>query len=273
MSIFKTKKSWGLTGLLVMVMAGLIYAQGSVPYSTGFDTTDSPAFAAGNLNGQNGWTVTSGSANVQATTFQGGDQAVMLDADSEVRKSFSSTSGISKVWVDAYFRGSGSTATPNYPSDPKASAIVHFSKTNGIQCFNGDGAGNYAAVNTGVSLVETNWYRVSIKQDYAAHTWNCYIDGVKKNTNALGFLWNDVSSFNGFINFSGEPSYLDTFRVLSAGAGDANGDGKIDIADVVKCVNLMSDAGADFLLKLNVDTNEDGTISNDELQAVVDALL
>lgn len=272
MKMFETKRIYVILGIFSMLLVGLLNAQQSVPYSTGFDSTDSPAFAAGSLNGQNGWTVPTGTASIQTTTFQGGDQAVMLDADSEVRKSFTAT-GLSKVWIDAYFRGAGSTATPNYPSDPKASAIVHFSKSNGIQCFNGDGAGNYTAVDTSVALNETQWYRISILQNYTNHTWDCYVDTVKKNTSALGFLWNDVSSFNGFINFSGEPSYLDTFRVISALAGDANGDGKLDIADVVKTINLMHDATPDFILKMNVDTNGNGTIDSAELQAVVNAIL
>lgn len=266
------KKGFCLAALFLLV-TGIVSAQSTIPYTTGFDSGDS--YTAGDLNGQSGWTVPTGTASVTNADKQAGDQAVMLNADTEVRKAFTAAS-VDEVWVDAYFKGAGSTATPNYPSDPKPSAIVHFSANDGIQCFNGDGAGNPTAVNTGITLVSTQWYRISIYQKYSAHTWDCYVDAVKKNASPLGFLWNDVTSFNGFINFSGETSYLDTFRVLAAKAGDANGDNKIDIADVVAIVNLLNDPAPDFILKSNAAQASgaaDSTLDNADLQALVSQVL
>lgn len=258
----------------VAAILGSLCAQ-SVPYETGFEATETPAFTPDvSLNNQNGWTVPTGTATVQSAEKQGGTQAVMLDQDSEVRKDFADVT-LSKVWVDAYFKGTGSVVAPNYPSDPPASAIVHFSQSSGIQCFNGDGAGTYETVNTGVTIDPTKWYRVSILQNYATHQWNCYItyDSTTVSQMNLGFLWNTVSNFKGFINFSGEISYLDTFRVLSGLTLDANGDGKINVADIVKCVNLMNASNPDFVLKANVDTNANGTIDSAELQAIVNNVL
>jgi len=269
-SVFELKRIF-IIGILCLSLSSLVIAQGTVPYSTGFDTTDTPAFAAGSLAGQNGWTVPSGTATVQNTTIQGGDQAVMLDAESEVKKDFAAA-GIGKVWIDAYFRGAGSTAEPTYPTDPHPSAIVHFSQTNGIQCYNGNGTGGGAMENTGDTIDPAQWYRISIFQNYSTKKWDCYVNATSKKTQ-MGFVWNDVTQFNGFINFSGEVSYLDTFRVVSGIIGDANGDGKIDIADVVKIVNHINGTLiTDFILLKNADTNTDTSVNAADLQAVVNII-
>ena len=254
--------------MVTILMCGVAIAQVSIPYKTGFEASES--FTAGlTLDGQGGWTATG--ATITDAVKQAGVQSVALGVNSQIDKTFSAA-GETVVWMEGYFRGAGTTADPSFPADPPASAIVFFSATNGIQCLDGNGTGGGAWSNTGVALVASNWYKVTIRQDYTGKKWRCYIDGVQKPVSELGFRDN-VTTLHGFRNFADTASYLDTFRVIPAKKGDANADGKVDAADVISLVNDPNGASMDIIQKDNADVNSSGIIDAQDLSALIDRIL
>ena len=173
-----------------------------------------------------------------------------------------------------YFRGEGTTADPSFPGDIPASAIVFFSATNGIQCLNGDGSGSGSWINTTVtSINKDTWYKISIRQDYTSKKWRCYIDEAASPDQDLGFRNNEVTTLNGFRNFADTASYLDTFRVIPAIKGDANGDGKMDAADIVTLISDPTGSGFDIIQKDNADVDDNGSVEANDLTALINKIL
>lgn len=259
---------------LIVLTCAVAMAQNAIPYKTGFDVADGWVNDK-SINDYDGWAVLSQGADAKITnTFkQAGDQSVALEANSQIDKPLSAKPAETIVWMEGYFSGEGTDAEPSFPADPAASAIVFFSKTNGIQCLNGNGSGGGSWVATGVSLVKDQWYKISIRQDYTAKTWKCFVDGVQTPAQDLGFRDN-VTTLHGFRNFADTPSWLDTFRVIPVSKGDANMDSKIDAADVVTLVSDPNGSGiTDLIQKDNADVDGSGAISNADLTALVNKIL
>jgi hypothetical protein len=258
--------------LVTILMCGVAIAQSSIPYKTGFEASEG-FIASQTIDGQGGWAVLSQGADAIITNAikQAGEQSVALAANSQIDKTLTAT-GETVVWMEGYFRGAGTTAEPSFPADPAASAIVFFSATNGIQCLDGNGSGGGSWSSTGVTLNADNWYKVTIRQDYTAKKWKCYINDVQKPVANLGFRDN-VTELHGFRNFADTASYLDTFRVIAGKKGDANTDGKVDAADVISLVNDPNGTGMDIIQKDNADVNSSGTIDVQDLNALINKIL
>lgn len=259
--------------MVTILMCGVVIAQDSIPYKTGFEASEGFT-ASQTLDGQGGWAVLSQGAGATITNAfkQAGEQSVALEANSQIDKTFSAA-GETVVWMEGYFRGAGTTAEPSFPADPAASAIVFFSATNGIQCLNGNGTGGGPWVNTSVTTLNpANWYKISIRQDYTAKKWRCYVEDAQTPNQDLGFRDN-VTELHGFRNFADTASYLDTFRVLPAKKGDANADGKVDAADVISLVNDPNGTNMDIIQKDNADVNSSSTIDVQDLTALIDKIL
>ncbi|MBN1902882.1 dockerin type I repeat-containing protein [Candidatus Sumerlaeota bacterium] len=253
-------------------------AQDSIPYQTGFEA--SQGFVAGNsLNGQGGWTVepSGGDAKITDTIAMDGSQSVELEANSQIDKQLAADPTDTIIWMEGYFRGAGTTAEPQFPDAEQgfpASAIVFFSATNGIRCYDGDGAGEGSWIDTNVStLDEGTWYKISIRQDYTAQTWRCYIDNTKSPDQELGFRDDTVTTLNGFRNFADTISYLDTFRVIPGKKGDANLDNKVDAADLITLLNDPDGSGFDLIEKDNADMDDSGAIDSTDFNAFIDKIL
>ena len=256
--------------MVTILMCGVAIAQVSIPYKTGFEASES--FTAGlTLDGQGGWTATG--ATITDAVKQAGVQSVALGVNSQIDKTFSAA-GETVVWMEGYFRGAGTTADPSFPADPPASAIVFFSATNGIRCLDGNGTGGGLWSSTGVTLDSNNWYKITIRQDYTAKKWKCYVDDAQNPVSGLGFGFRDnVTELHGFRNFADTASYLDTFRVLPAKKGDANADGKVDAADVISLINELSVTSMDIIQKDNADMDNNGLIETPDLTILINNIL
>jgi hypothetical protein len=255
--------------MVTILMCGVAIAQVSIPYKTGFD--DSVVFKLNEtLDGKDGWTAAG--ATITNAVKQAGEQSVALEANSQIDKTFSAA-GETVVWMEGYFRGAGTTEIANFPTAPAASAIVFFSAINGIQCLDGDGIGYGPWVSTGVTLNADNWYKITIRQDYTAKKWRCYIDDVQKPASDLGFRNNVVTELHGFRNFADTVSWLDTFRVLPAKKGDSNTDGKVDAADVISLVNDPNGTNMDIIQKDNADMDNNGFIEAPDLTILINNIL
>jgi hypothetical protein len=259
-----------LSALVIAVLL-MVFSVGASPVLVEADF-DGAEFSLGSLDGQNGWTVLQGTASVvDDGAAQSGARSVSLAQNTIVDRSISAA-GHSIVWTRTHFRGAGTDAAPNYPADP-ASAIVHFSSVDGIQVGNGDGAGSLTWVNTGVTISDDGtWYEVLIRQDYTSQQWDCYIDGTIEAQD-MGFRDNSVTQLNGFRQYAGVASSMDTFLTRHRSAGDLDGDGDTDISDVVLNVNAENSPPTDPIAFSDADFDDDGVIEPEDVNATVNLIL
>lgn len=284
---------------LAMALAVLIPVAVSAAtlVQTGFESSEPEAFAVGTSianYASSGWSLDAGTAtiaNAPAPAAEG-TQFLSLAANTEVDRSLPTSvsdgtqNGI--VWVQAWFRGEGSAVdSPTYPSDPPASSIVHFSKNNGILLYDGNIAQGQSpwvtAEGFGDPLTASDWYQVTLLQDYTNKIWFCYINGVLANSAPLGFRdKTTVNKLSGFKNLSDTQSYFDGLMIASAIRGDANGDGVVDAADVVRALDLsrQSPPAIQALFGKNADVANasgqalpDGVITQQDYQAIAGLLL
>ncbi len=199
-----------------------------------------------------------------------GTQSLQLNVGAVVDRQISGATANEAAWIEAYFKGPGSpAATPSYPDSPPASAIIHFSATNGIQLYDGTGQTWEQAVDH-ATIDANKWYQVTLRQDYLTQKWDCFIDGTKQNSAALGFRDASVTKLNGFMNLSDTTSYLDNLRVVEALRGDANGDETVDSADLVRTIQIANDPAP--ALALIWGGNADLTGSTGTPDGVIDTL-
>ena len=60
---------------------------------------------------------------------------------------------------------------------------------------------------------------------------------------------------------------------LMAGSGDANNDGKVDVADIVEIVNYILKSPSENFIEANADVNEDGNIDKGDVELIANYLL
>ncbi|MCB2154527.1 dockerin type I repeat-containing protein [bacterium] len=256
-----------------------------VVYDTSFEDSGSSGaedYVAGTYNAPDtvgSWNLVAGTATVETgTTPDGSDQLVTLSQSAQFDRDFSSlitTPPADGIFIEGYFRGEGSSLTlseATYPTDQSASAIVHFSSGNGIELFNGDGSGGLSSVvSANVPLGAGNastWYKITVYLDFAAQTWDCYVDNAKKNASDLGFRDN-VTTLNGFRNLSETATGFDAFRVVIPIRGDANGDASVDAADIVRLVEYVElGSSLDPILAFNADIDGDGSVGASDWQTL-----
>jgi len=201
---FGRKWSWSLALALI---AGLALTGASAEYFTGFEQ---PEFTVGPLP-QGSWTIDGdGSAQIQSSVVYDGAQALEINQASTVDRDLVGVVSGDVIWIDAFARVAPQDPLPNPTEVGTGSSLVHFSLSNGIACYDGLTS---SWRTTGVSVDGGRWYRVTIRQDYGAGTWDCYVDGERKLAN-LGFKDN-LASLSGFKASSSETqsSYLDNFWV------------------------------------------------------------
>jgi hypothetical protein len=232
-------------------------AHADTVYSAGFETGE--GYSTGTLDNQPSsssrrWSVLAGSAEVTqnaALPAQLGQYEVVLNngavVDQDLAGLVADSSDI--VWIEGWFRGVGSNVTlaaANYPSAAQgvpASAVIHFSSANGIEFLNGDRAGGAGTVvPAGVPLgagAASRYFRITVRLDFATRSYDVFVDGVKRNATPLGFRDN-VSRLNGFRNLAENEARFDGFRIVLPEPGDANGDGEVSSADLVKALDYVT---------------------------------
>lgn len=235
--------------------------------------TDFENFTPGNINGVQGWTVEGAAGTATAEVINdpafaaSGQQYVSLRNGAILDRSFTEISDLANldhVWVEGYFRGTGSDVTlaeADYPAID-ASAIVHFSSVNGIEFLNG--ARNSAQAGTPVqsnitSLDPNVWYKVSIRLDFTTSSWDVWVNNEKQNSSPLGFKSGNIDRLSGFKNLAQTQSAFDRFRIVQPIPGDANGDSKVDAADLVALMEILSNGSDDVIVRANAAFDGSGT--------------
>ena len=237
---------------LLLLLSPFVCAQQTLPYFADFESSAT----LGSL--PPGWTADPpSSAFVEDTVAKDGAQALEITTGAAVNQTFTDAPSI--VWIDGWQKGEPSNVYPDLSALSSGTAIVAFRDT-GIFCLNGDGLSSGTWRNTSVVPTSGTWYRVTLKLNYAPgqKKYDCYVNGVLR-LSGLGFFSNGAESnqLHGFQASAGSsPAFLDSLYVNStrvtqdrlldyltgqAGlsdqverdAADRNGDGDIDVADLI----------------------------------------
>lgn len=261
------------------VFAAFGIATASLPlYQTQFDA---PTFTAGDsVDGVEGWQVLSPPATVAAGGAAVGNQFVQLGSGAILDRAFTGTQGEDTLWVQAYFRGRGSSQTLTEIEDEigfPASAILHFSEANGIEVEDGTGDGAPGpVVQVGVPLGQANqttWYKITVRLDFEEKAWELWVnDGKRSGEGGFGFRSNQVNNLSGFRQMAQGESGFDGFRVVLPLPGDANGDGAIDAADLVAVIEYLAEPTGDPILRGNADLTGNGDVTEDDLDLLAGKL-
>ncbi len=250
-----------LAGLLSVVTAAA--AGPGTPgllYLAGFETAGSPSFVLGDLQGQGGWGVHSGQAEVVPSGFGGGVQSLRArGADVELGMAYSAN----VVWVDFIVAGEGSDLQPMLPGG-SASAVLVLSSQRGVLALDGDGDGNgvfLAATKQGGGIGNAP-RRVSLRIDYLDQRYDLWVDGFLRLA-GLGFKDRAISSLGSFRWLSGNLGSMDDFSVSLLGLDrDGDSDGLSDLGEVKLHATRPDQA----------DTDQDGVSDGSEVHGGSDPL-
>lgn len=270
-----------LSAILALGLAVGIAPAFEVVYQTGFEAAQ--GFNQAEFSNVDGWVVQNGVARVSTTVFRNGSQSLELPANTTIDRSFVDVTSLANqriVWVQGYFRGTGSAGTPDFAGIQDASAVLFFGNT-AIQAFQGSGAldGNGSFVSTGRQISNSAWTRILLKLDFQLKNYDVYIvpEGQSLSTasltnSALSFR-NNVSRLNGFQSLASETSFIDDFSVLVRVPFDANGDGVVNVADLVTVVNAINTPStlSDPILRTNADANLDGQLTTADRDAILNS--
>ena len=197
--------------------APLVVTIHRVPYVAGFEPAD--GYVPGSLDGQNGW-IASGSASVVTTPVYRGQQAVLVAPSAGLsfatRDFTNASSGV--TFVDVFARPAAAV-TPEagvfLETESAAVALTRVAGKGVLQVFDRAGAAGagWRSVE-GEPLLDaegraTTWLRVTIRADYAAKTWDLYLDG-RLVAFDLGFLDNTATAFS-TLNLSGHATLATHF--------------------------------------------------------------
>jgi len=194
------------------------------PFTETFENTGTNAGTLGNLDGQNGWVVSSagGSATVQSNIAFAGTQAAALEGAVTVQHAFIGTPSNIRVSFATRLPDAGD-APPDVPAD--AAAAFYVGSNQNLMAYNGT-----TAVEQTFAVTPDTWYKFDIYCDYAAQTWDLRANG----TNVLQdfAFYSTRPAFDNllFRNFNTSNTlYLDTIDLTDeTGAPDADGDGLPD---------------------------------------------
>lgn len=211
----------------------------TLPYTTGFELGES--YSPGSLHAQRGWLVPLGSAQVSTEQAQQGSYGVKLVPGTQltdVKRYFSTSSN--RAFVDVYVRPIATSAVQDSSIIDYGSSRFGFVTAGGqgaLYVYDGNGNGSGTWVDSGQrfpvdgSGQSTGWIRLTVRHDYAAHTWDAYANGTLIDYD-LGMVVNTASSFTD-LNWWGHPTavaYFDQFTASTTNPlfTDADHDGMAD---------------------------------------------
>jgi phage tail tube protein FII len=273
--------------ILALLAAVQLQAQTIPPYFTGFEPAQ--GFSLGDLNGQQGWQVTQGTANVTDTlSVSPGSQSVAFSSGSNpvsIVHLFGQQSGANITYVELFARPVVSSLQEQSTVAKIESSELGFFRLGAggiVFAFDGDGSGSGRWVVTSAVLpLDSNgqasgWHRFTIRQNYTTKKWDLYHEGSLIACD-LGFRDNGKSFFSRLVLTSAlsPNSYVDDIYVGDSNPMfvDADNDGMSDSWEAAKGLNTAVndrdlDADSDgltnveeYLLGTNpnqIDTDQDG---------------
>ncbi len=199
-----------IAALMLAGGSSAVLAAQSLPYATGFEA---PIHTIG-LAPAEGWiTSEPTSAVVQSAVTYDGAAALEILTGGSVDQTFDAE-GEEIVWIDGYERGEGSVDVPNVAELTSGSALVAFTLTSGVVCFDGSGDGfNGDWIETGDLLDPNQWYRITLKLNFTSKSYDIYVNSVLRGQ-GIGFLYADTPQLSGFSASAGHAStYVDNIRL------------------------------------------------------------
>ena len=214
-----------------------------LPYVTGFEAAE--GFSPGSLDGQRGWTVAAGSAQVTAADAVTGEQSVLLNPGARaalVDQEFGAgASNPAQVFLDLFAKpaaGSDAGSGTILDLDNARVTLVRNGGSGRFLVLDGDGAGagSWKALSSEVALGgdgrTAGWQRLTVRLDYVAKTWDFYLNGRILAAN-LGFRYNAASRLGG-VSFQGHATVGTSVDDIYAGTenplfADADKDGMDDV--------------------------------------------
>lgn len=180
-----------------------------LPFVEGFETN---TVTLGALHGQNGWEAQpAGGAIVQTNVVYDGAQALQIAASNDpvtVRHLFAaSTSTV--VWADILQRPYDAAISNITPDGASCLAFAAGGRLHVYDGHKPDGQG-WIILTNHVPIVEGEWVRLTIRNDYAAQQWLICLDGVKL-AEGLGFA-RPTAGFSA-VSFTGERGFTDNIRI------------------------------------------------------------
>jgi len=238
-----------LPSLLVCLSLSSVSAQDVI----GESDFESPLYVAGNLEGQDGWSVLEGNAQVVSGVSLRGDQSVRA-SDATYQKKVSSAASV--VWIDSWHQDLGSVSQPLIPSEER-SCVICFSSTRGLLALDGDGEGNGVFVTVDAGVLSDQFVRVTLRVDYANARYDVWVNG-SLMVSDLGFKDNSVMALEEIQRQSDGMAYLDELTVATRGLDeDRDGDGLTDLDEI--CGQLGAATSPD-----NPDSDHDGHSDGNE---------
>jgi len=226
-----SRASLGAMACVVVFSSGV--AAREAKFFTSFEPEEDPPFAAGNLDGQNGWEVTAGAAVIQDTVSYQGLQAARFDPTGTTQAEWNSAGfKPSAQNVDFFVQvGDPNLALP--AASPRldiSGAIVELDVINGLEVFDGGAGAEGAWVSTSQPLLSNQWHRVTLRIDFAGASWDVLVDGVEVRT-GLGLAAGSPAAFR-FLRVAPNSRvvYLDALALYEKDpASDTDGDGLPDV--------------------------------------------
>jgi hypothetical protein len=198
----------------------------------------------GMLHGQAGWSsIPSTAAVVQANNAQGGSTQACDISNGLLSHAVSSSSATNIVWTDFYLKPIPSPTPGNeLQAQPDATAIFFVeTETRFVVVYDGFMP---TTLSSKPPAPASGFVRFTVRSDYAAKTWDLWMDGVKVAEN-LGF-------------FNAAKSRYASFKILDGGASK--------VASVVDTVNVSLIPGGG-LTTMRITTTEPSTTSTSSTTA------
>ena len=216
----------------------------ALPWESGFEAEE--GYSIGDLDGQDGWRVGEGTAQVQTGEVAAGEQAAELGGGG--------AAGSSRV--EHYFAGGGQTVVwtdfkvkmvPRALAEPGrnaagVAAMVAVDEDMNLCGFDGT-SGEWARATNAVRVKLGQWLHLTVMEDFSAGQWNLYWDG-EPILEGLSFADGTVGQYSRFALCGGSSvgEYLDEVRIsgempehidrdgdgLTDSEEDADGDGVVD---------------------------------------------
>jgi hypothetical protein len=260
-------RSFSLIPLAVAVAAspvGEVAAQQPAPpVQCGFEEPD---YHAGSIDGQHGWSLQQGRAEIVSGEAHGGQKALKLfpaDPFSQAKLSLSPGVPPSAVMFVDFFvvPAPGALSEKEEFLDIDGARIGLFRETDDapeavVYFFHGNGAGSGEWISTGAKVVvheegagERPWVRITVREDFARQTWDLWVDG-KPVAGDAGFQEPNMGHTQNYIIMGDavESVLLDDVSIAAANpyGPDADLDGLVDSLEKTLGFNpLFDDRDAD----------------------------